>query len=262
MIKCPHCFTENADENAYCAGCGAVLGEAPQADPNQITEAEMEAFVGNKAHHYIPKFKNFAMGGTISFNLPVFLLGLFFGPIISSFWFFHRKMKKIGAIILAIGLLLSAISLVSFLPSFSSFKDLIVVAIEEELEYEESSEYYDDFYYEDDFEFDETNTATMEFAKTFIGSSVFSIFVSILNLAVLTVTTIYADNWYYKFAIKSIHESKREGKDSLMELSLKGGTNAVVWVFILIGYIILNFSVAGWLLFELFKLVAETIPMP
>lgn len=125
---CVQCKTKNEEHYSFCKYCGAPLpvvdrfdtGEnqthtaytypQPQATSNidydGVTEQELALYVGKNCHKIMPKF--FAMqlvNKKTSWCFPVFLLGLVFGFFGMAFWFFSRKMIKVGAILAACGIL-------------------------------------------------------------------------------------------------------------------------------------------------------------
>ncbi len=123
---CIKCSTENEEHFSYCKYCGASLpvvdrqhhfygdsGYSVQTDPKEIdfgavSRSELEAYVGKNKEKIMPKLVDMELEGKkTSFCIPVFLLGFFAGFLGMSCWFFYRKMYKIGAILVALGLLIS-----------------------------------------------------------------------------------------------------------------------------------------------------------
>ncbi len=102
--SCSFCGTQNDDDARHCKNCGAPLqgtgtffGSNPYLRNSDIAPNELigehkaddlALFVQASAHRYLPKFKRFAGGKKLSFNFAAF----FFAP----YWFFYRKLYKIG----------------------------------------------------------------------------------------------------------------------------------------------------------------------
>lgn len=102
--NCSFCGTQNDDDARHCKNCGAPLqgtasffGNNPYLQKSDIapdeligehTADDLALFVQASAHRYLPKFKRFASGKKLSFNFAAF----FFAP----YWFFYRKLYKIG----------------------------------------------------------------------------------------------------------------------------------------------------------------------
>ena len=95
----------NGSTNAYQSQNSAYQGGI-----DDISFSDYNAFIGAKCGSYVPKFvKMVSTGKKNSFNLPCLILGIIFGPVGCAFWYFYRKMYKMGFILLAIGLILSGI---------------------------------------------------------------------------------------------------------------------------------------------------------
>lgn len=133
-IICPECGAENEPDYIYCKNCGAMLTagvphndegkkseEYRQNYENQdftpgtadtldgISSEEMGAFIGKKAYAILPKFSKMEMTGSkISWCWPPAVLGILFGPLGASLWFFYRKMYKIAIIFVAVGIILAS----------------------------------------------------------------------------------------------------------------------------------------------------------
>lgn len=80
------------------------------AESETVTSAEMNRFIGKKADKISPKFTTMEITGSkVSWNWPVFFLTFFMGLSGTALWFFYRKMNKIGAILLSVGMALSLV---------------------------------------------------------------------------------------------------------------------------------------------------------
>lgn len=127
-VFCPYCGSENAAEEPVCTNCGARLynnrNDAPfpfpgantqgagfgtnvvQINPNDIlgghTVSDTAEYIQSGADRYIPKFyKMEKTGKRISFNWAAFIFG--------QYWFFFRKMTKIGIFISLAVILITAL---------------------------------------------------------------------------------------------------------------------------------------------------------
>lgn len=148
LKTCPNCNTVNEEGAAFCRQCGAKLeqetapvqtapvtelnGESvvnseqtsgntvdnnyqtPQTETDfsqtGINEQEFAAYIGKNQERFLPSFRKFFTGKKASFSPLVFLLIWLVSPIVGAFWFFHRKIYKVGSIILSIGIVFTIIS--------------------------------------------------------------------------------------------------------------------------------------------------------
>lgn len=125
---CVRCSTENAEHYRFCKNCGASLpvvdkfkqsgydyaegsngkqeGYAYPADfkYDSVSSAELEAYVGEGKEKICRKFFSMELlGKKASWHWPIFLFGILFGFFGMSFWFFSRKMFKIGLVLALVG---------------------------------------------------------------------------------------------------------------------------------------------------------------
>jgi hypothetical protein len=92
MAYCAGCGKDLGAGGAFCPACGAPQGAQVPAPAPAFSgppgEAELRAFVGDKAKYYLPRFARFSIGGVDSFSLgwhwPAFLCGFW--------WMLYRKM--------------------------------------------------------------------------------------------------------------------------------------------------------------------------
>lgn len=80
-------------------------------DPNEVIDdikaEDLAAFVGAKAEYYLPRFRRMARNGSsASWNWAAF----FFGPL----WLLYRKMYGLGAIVMILELLQTAITEIAY----------------------------------------------------------------------------------------------------------------------------------------------------
>ena len=110
---CTSCATNNPSHFEYCKHCGAPLPVVDKAvwqepvnierpDFGDIPYHEYQRFIGPNSESILNDFSTTRFG----ICLPVLLLGMFGGFFGMSAWFFYRKLKKVGFILLAIALLL------------------------------------------------------------------------------------------------------------------------------------------------------------
>lgn len=153
---CYLCGTRNEPDYRFCKNCGAALGApdgapqnaAPGTPPPYATPAwqtpdgtqadvfdgvganEMQAYVGKNANRFLPVFTRMKQTGRrASWCWPVFVLGFFFGLIGQSFWFFYRKMYRVGLILAAVGVLLLGVqTAVTYRPAVRAYATVFSTA--------------------------------------------------------------------------------------------------------------------------------------
>ena len=150
---CYQCSTENEEHYSFCKYCGAPLpvvdraetnsvptSQRPQATPydteyDGISGKELAIYVGKNADKIMPKF--FAMqlmGKRTSFCAPVLWLGFFFGFFGMAFWFFARKLYKLGLVLALCGLILAgadiAVNYNAYHTLFTETAQLFAAAVE------------------------------------------------------------------------------------------------------------------------------------
>lgn len=259
--------------NPYNTNYGAPYSQGVNYDGDifGVPAKEIAAFVGVKsAPNLMPDFyKKAARGSKAGFNIVVFLLGFFLGPIVMSFWFFHKKMNKIGATILAIALALSACPTMSnsflgdiieksinydYETEFSDTNSLFAKNTDENsgldgIKIDNFNYSYGDYDY--DFDFDEdfdysVDIPSLEESGVSYGTIAIMILLPIVSsigsLALIIVCSIFANAWYLKFIIEKITQLKEKNPQiSLMDISLAGGTSATIWAILLIAFIVGSF---------------------
>lgn len=117
---CRLCAASNEADAVYCKRCGTPLGTRDKETPKKAAvlkrfeEADVSdaaIFVGRRADHYIPKFMDMEMRRSrASWNWPVLLFALLFGPAAMSVWFFYRKINKPAWLLLLAGLVILGIN--------------------------------------------------------------------------------------------------------------------------------------------------------
>ncbi len=176
-----------------------------------VQAEDVALFVRQEPQKYISKFQKVIKGKT-TFNWAAF----FFSP----YWFFYRKLHKIGAIILTIFIILSSISLLPPVVQLNTEIYEFEAQLQEITETVETNEEYETAMLEIANEMKETmqknkTGAVLIMAQSF-ASFVLSLFVG-LN----------ADKWYYKYTKEKIKSINTEAKpeDYKNALLMKGGTS-------------------------------------
>lgn len=111
---CNSCATQNPSHFEYCKHCGAPLPVVDKAvweepvniehpDFGDISYHEYQRFIGPNSEIILNDFSSTRFG----ICLPVLFLGMFGGFFGMAAWFFYRKLKKVGFILLAIALVLA-----------------------------------------------------------------------------------------------------------------------------------------------------------
>lgn len=123
---CVRCRTENEEHYRFCKNCGASLPVVDQfksseyvypkeenkpskfdptaLDYDLVSGEELASYVGENSERIMPKFFSMQLlGKKTSWCFPVFIFGVLFGFFGMSFWFFARKMFKVGLLFAALG---------------------------------------------------------------------------------------------------------------------------------------------------------------
>ncbi len=132
---CAQCHTSNPEFSEFCKHCGTSLKSDTtwQSDPqptfneyqpfhnpdkksqtvapNEVIDGikaeDLAAFVGAKSEYYLPRFRRIARNGSsASWNWAAF----FFGPL----WLLYRKMYGLGAIVMILELLQTAVTEIAY----------------------------------------------------------------------------------------------------------------------------------------------------
>ena len=159
-----------------------------------VKTEDIAVFVRHESPRYIRKFQK-VKAGKLSWNWGAF----FFAP----YWFFFRKLHKLGVIFLALFILLSSLS---FLPSAMKFSESLydfeaqagelAENIENEKEYEaEVMKLYESVYTE----LNENKTGLIIFTTQSLANLVISVFIG-LN----------TDKWYYKHTLSQVRKASDE----------------------------------------------------
>lgn len=273
--------SEEASDKPPIVQTSEKSDEKPETpiDLNGVTEAEFSAFVGRNQNDFVPGFRRFCLGKKAIFSPLVFLLTWLVSPFAGAFWFFHRKMNKIGAVALAIA---AALTLVSGVTAFYMTEDVMKITAEyadtqykgvgntfgSYYDYDESDidDYLDRYFGYDDnngygnyYNFDES--IAEYYAQRIIQSVVkylpILLIVSVLNFVFALILGIFAKYLYYKTAVEKILEIKQNNPTPtyINDVAVAGGTKAIVWVICLIALIAVIFISFIFIAFHLFMSV-------
>lgn len=177
----------------------------------EVPAEDVAIFVRQDSHRYVSKFHSIA-NGKLTWNWAAF----FFTP----YWFFYRKLYKIGAIIFALFLLITSIS---FLPPVVQLNTDIAAfetEVQEIADSDKTEEEYQAALLEITSEMSETiqknRTGAILVMSQSVASLVLSIFVG-LN----------ANKWYYKHIKSQIKTIKAEStsENHKNNLFIKGGVS-------------------------------------
>ena len=251
---CPNCRGANPLDAKFCAFCSMPLqeqsggnfqgGENPSAaEFDGVPVRDVSLFVGTSAPIYLKKFYKKSKGKKIGMNFIVLLLGFAFSAVAQSFWFFHRKMNKIGAAIFAVGVLFTSVSLYSAycLPQYTKpLNDIQTLGAEnflKSIDKQTSDSNITKAILSGDYlkGLDSSQKAQLEKLSrgVVIKYAVFAA-VGVVQIALCVLIAAFADNIYYKFAIKKI-KAIRDGPNYCDDaLRFCGGTKSVIWALLLI----------------------------
>ena len=251
---CPHCGAANNINADKCVFCGVQLSAYSGNANSVVTELDgvpvrdIALFVGDNAPIYLKKFYKKSQGKKLGMNFIVLLFGMVFSTVVQSFWFFHRKMNKIGAVIFAVGILFIGTSLYSTYCLEQYTKPL------SELQQSGAENYLKSI----DKQISDSNISkaimTGDYIKGLDDSQKVQIgklsqgvilkyelyaAIGIIQVALSVLIAAFADYTYYKFAIVKI-KAIRDGPNYCDDaLRFCGGTKTVIWALLLIFTVIL-----------------------
>lgn len=232
VFRCNVCGNENSREALTCIHCGEALGERPRQggfnrncgqereNPflfgvpfpeeekiDDVTVGDLSLFVQMKSYSYIPNFKKQSeTNKRVSWNWAAFLL--------APYWFFYRKMYKLGIIFagiaLATTLALSAVVEVRDFPAFSAeFFERVAIGQITEQEEAQLDEY----------------------------SKIYTVFAA-FNIAVSAAAGLVANGAYFNKAKKEIKKAREDAEDEKVFCSAmlkNGGTSSWLLLLSMIG---------------------------
>ncbi len=148
-IVCSHCNSVNPGEAKYCIMCGTSLsadyqggegrytrrhsehennggqserrGSRVEFSIDGVTSRDLIAYTGNSFHYYLRSFRSIISGFTASWNWAALLFGYFY--------FFYRKMYKVGALLLGIRLLSFVPALICYAVEPAATMDVMGVTV-------------------------------------------------------------------------------------------------------------------------------------
>ena len=237
-IVCSHCNSVNPGEAKYCIMCGTPLSDNYQGNEGRytrrhsqnsnvnsvgsdrsgiefsidgVTSHDLIAYTGSSFHYYMRSFRNILSGFSVSWNWAAL--------IFSYFYFFYRKMYKVGIILLAIRIL-------SFIPA------LICYAAEPtaSMELMGFTVYY--------------NEVLME--KLAPITSILNLLVTMSHIY----SSVFANKYYLKQAVTTIRSYKdnkitAEGSSEYFDDINRLGRPSVISVLIVISILVLFYLYAG-----------------
>lgn len=247
-IFCSRCGCENSSEYKFCVGCGAELIkpaerpaepcsanagssfseeqgeqfakiEAASFEPEVIGNmpiAAAEDFVGKNIDAYIPKFIKFhKTGSNSSWNWAAALWTFFGMPFV---WFFYRKMYKIGAILLAVCLVISVVSLLSALPVIQAITEAIPPYLEQIMS-DPSAELPEEVIME--------ILSGKELVPLIATADTVSNIVSFIELCIFVFVSIGANKLYMNHMLKVFNKAAEKSPEGVTSSELKrlGGTS-------------------------------------
>lgn len=237
MKVCLRCKTENNPDYKYCKTCGAALpfvdqkpiwdyeeerasAEESFSDNGEISTYEMNVFVGKNSEIITPKFTRLEqLGKKNDFCLPVLLLGLFFGVFGVAAYFLYRKMIKPAAIVMAVGIGMTAVSVAlnfgTIISVMQAYREMFTAVVTSGTMISESE-----------------ITAQLS-SLTTSENSLVSMILSYINQYVLgvafpIVAALFTDYIYMEHAISKISEIKEENlpkTEYFLALHKAGGTS-------------------------------------
>ena len=173
-----------------------LLASFPQEIEDGVKTEDMAIFVRHESPKYIRKFQQIK-DGKLTWNWAAF----FFAP----YWFFYRKMHKLGVVFLAIFILLSSLS---FLPPAIKLSETIYdfeTQAQELIENSGTDAEYEtavmDLYKVTYDKINENKTGLIIFATQSVANFVISIFIG-LN----------ANKWYYKHTLSQMKKISGENE--------------------------------------------------
>lgn len=254
---CPQCNTKNESEYIYCKNCGAQLKNvnykrrnAPSQDESYnenkaynarsfggnavvtdtiggIPYSEMAVFVGKKAYQIMPKFCKMEMTGSkISWCWPAAILSFIFGPLGAALWFFYRKMYKIAAVFVAVGIIMSCAFSVATLPFYNMQLDK---------------------YSNEDIDLQEASDDVLDIFGQIYDNLDYRFYIAVisehfLNIATFLLSGLFGYYFYMRYAVKRILQYRTSAVDARyykFGLASIGGTSGVM---LLLGILIMFFS--------------------
>lgn len=176
-----------------------------------VSAEDVAIFVRQESHRYVSKFQKVAEG-KLTWNWAAF----FFTP----YWFFYRKLHKIGAVIFALFLLISSIS---FLPSVVQLNTAIA-SFEAEIQEIADSDRTEEEYRTAVLEITSEMSETIQNNKT---GAVLVMSQSFASLVLSVFVGLNANKWYYNYTKSQLKSIKAESttENYKSNLFMNGGVS-------------------------------------
>ena len=268
---CPNCKAENDAEYSFCKICGFYLGGEPKSNPTYgsqpfkensnntyyseyqfyregeidgVSNKDISTFIGTNGDSYIKKFYNMNLLHKKSgWNWAVFLFGFLLN--IPFVWFFYRKMKKAGAILLAISLVFSILQGAVLYSAVKIVSDVSATYFSEQgkdiIKYAE--ELYGDESIDEDVADRKIDNAIDKSIYNFFKAmpskygvrvavlTAFGSILSILQLFYIIMVSVFANNIYKNHCVKTIKSIPTDSDTPLELLNLGGTSNGLAITF-------------------------------
>lgn len=215
--------SQQAPTTAFFSGGANPLSLFPKEMEEDVTTAEVAEFVQLNSFKYIQNFF-YAKSKKNTFSWTAFLL--------APYWFFYRKLHKIGAIMLAI---MVASSIIFSLPSASEklSEDLYNFIIQyENVEQPETEEEAEEF-------LTEYRSGFVSVFKNNLAGTVLLVSQLAVLLAMHLFAGLKANKLYYNHTIKSIRKIKAETQDENQQKLLyfkQGGISVSATILAVLSY--------------------------
>lgn len=198
---------------------------------SDLTNDDVINYMGDSSEKLFNKFTRFCQGKSV-WNWPVFFFTLIGVPFV---WFFYRKMYKVGAVVLAIWLALTAGSAVFGYLAFNSASTPVVTFVNNSLDI-----------IEDEFRVasgvNKTNSSNKTIDREF-NRMVDSFFEDYSFIVLFAVSSLFgvarlifllwlpskANRYYYRYLVSNLKKLKAEGATSA-QIRAVGGTNVTAAV--------------------------------
>ncbi len=176
-----------------------------------VSAEDVAIFVRQESHRYVTKFQRITEG-KFTWNWAAF----FFTP----YWFFYRKLHKIGAIFFALFLLISSISFLPPVVQLNTDIALFQTEIQEIADSDKTEEEYQTALLEISSEMSNTIQKNRTGATLIISQSIASAILSVF-------AGLNANKWYYRYTKKQLKAIKSEstGENYKSNLFIKGGVS-------------------------------------
>ncbi len=203
---------------------------------NGIPTAEVSDYIGKNRHRILTKFFKQSYGAKGGWNWMALIFGIIGVPFV---WFFYRKMKKQGIILLIISLVLSLAAGLTYGGMIAAVSEPATEYFETVAELNKEYGYYSEYSYNVPFVYLEdtdssyatkADAALKDFedavnkSDNFAALSMITQILSYLNLGLAITVAVFADHWYYKKAMADLSELNRFRTPDCETVMATGGT--------------------------------------